>query len=190
MIRERTCLQCVSANIVSAASSRNFKLLNQHVQSWRTGVQQVLIGRSVCKLLVGSNSTPSLGWDEERNFIQCKQLGCDTAQLWSSTAVRRPLGEAAVGPAPLVWQLHCALVKHVSVSASAEEKQSFCLQWKGKVCFQSQRGADVYGQKSPLLVPDWSDLMQMRTPNPFSPGSPDGSEWSNSDWLMKVLMGL
>lgn len=81
MIRGRTCFQCVSANIVSAESNRNFKLLNQHVQSWRTGGQQVLIGRSVCKPLVGINSTPSLGWGEERNFIQCKQLNCDTTQL-------------------------------------------------------------------------------------------------------------
>lgn len=101
MIWERTCSQCVLAIIVSAASNRNFKLLNQHVQSWRAGVQQGLIGRSVCQPLVGVNSTPSLGWGEERNFIQCKQLNCDIAQLWSSTAVRRPWSEAALGPAPL-----------------------------------------------------------------------------------------
>ena len=50
------------------------------------------------------------------------------------------------------------------VSAPAGECTSFYLQ-KGKVCSQSGWGADLYRQEALPLVPDWSILMQMRTPN-------------------------
>ena len=37
-------------------------------------------------MVTGTNSTPtgipSLGCGEEGNFIKCKQLNCDTSQLW------------------------------------------------------------------------------------------------------------
>ena len=42
----------------------------------------------------------------------------------------------------------------------------FTLWWRGKVCSQSQRRAGLSGQKFPLLVPNWSVLMEVRTPNP------------------------
>lgn len=42
------------------------------------------------------------------------------------------------------------------------------LQWKEKVYSWSQRGDDLYWQKSLPLVLDWSVLMQMTTPNPHS----------------------
>lgn len=40
--------------------------------------------------------------------------------------------------------------------------------WKGKVHSPSHRGADLYTEKSPPLIPDWFVLVQMRTPNPHS----------------------
>ena len=43
------------------------------------------------------------------------------------------------------------------------------------VVIQSQKGAGLYGQKSPPLAPDWSVLMQMRTPNPPSLIGPSGT---------------
>lgn len=46
----------------------------------------------VCQpMVIGASSTPTgipnLRYNEKRNFIQCKQFKCDTAQLWSSLMV-------------------------------------------------------------------------------------------------------
>ena len=57
----------------------------------------------------------------------------------------------------------------------------------------TERRAGSYREKSLVLVPSRSTLMQMRTPNPcilIDPKDcPQWSEWSCSDWLVKMLMG-
>ena len=45
--------------------------------------------------LSSSRNPPNLGGCEERSFIQCKQLNCDSAQLWDNSAVFQLSFEAA-----------------------------------------------------------------------------------------------
>ena len=141
-------------------------------------------------LLAPTNSTPvgipNFEFWEEGNFIQCK-----TAQLWYSYDTLGPGYSLArqLCSAPclsalcctglLCWALvcstlcqsalactgllHSALVRHLWCFSSARETQSlvFCR----KVHSQSNRGTGLYRQKFLPLVPRWSSLMQMRTPN-------------------------
>ena len=65
------------------------------------------------------------------------------------------------GPAPL------QLDRSALSGESRGHTQASTSRGEGKQT-QSQRGADFHRQKSPPLGPDWSDLMQMRTPNPHS----------------------
>lgn len=50
-------------------------------------------------MVIGTNSVPTgiprLGHGEEGNFIQCRQLSCDTAWLWNSPVVLQLNYEAA-----------------------------------------------------------------------------------------------
>ena len=64
--------------------------------------------------------------------------------------------------------------------------QSFSLQWKGKGHFLSQKGTERYRQKFLSLIPDWSVLMQMSTPNHHSLIGPQGTVLSvqNKDVLI------
>lgn len=105
MIRGRTCFQCVSANIVSAESNRNFKLLNQHVQSWRTGGQQVLIGNrsSVNHWLASIQHQVWGGVKKETLFSASSsiviQLNYEAVQLLGGPGVRQPWGQPLSGVA-------------------------------------------------------------------------------------------
>ena len=68
-----------------------------------------------------------------------------------------------------------ALQRNLQCFSSSWGNAVFRLQWKCKVHSPSQRGACWYRQKSQLLAPDWSTLLQMRTPNPHSLIGPKGS---------------
>lgn len=79
------------------------------------------------------------------NSTAAEQLYSVTAQLWSIMAAKQPWDEAALE----------------SVSGTPS------FQWKGKGALQAA-GELTYRQKSLPLVPGWSILMQMKTPNPHS----------------------
>lgn len=147
-------------------------------------------------MVIGANSMliriPNLSCGEWL-FIGYKQLNCDMVQnnnsvraqlksspLWHIRAVRRPWGEAPVwldssvllcfacsSPLQSVPPalLHSGSGRHLryfvfSILAPAREIQLFSLSLEGKMC--------ISRQKSPPLVPDWSVIMQMRTPSPHS----------------------
>ena len=111
-----------------------------------------------------------------------KETSLSAEQLNCATAVRQPWGLAFLwldSSALFLVALHCpgllcavlvcsvlylsALVRWYFSSAG---ETVFNLLWKEKVCSQSQRRAGLSGQKFPLLVPNWSVLMEVRTPNP------------------------
>ena len=135
---------------------------------------------------------PNLGCDEEGALLGAN---CDIAGLWGSCRARLLTGSTAllcsllVCSAPcwsallLLWSApFCATLLWPALVYSAllcsgvtslvfqlsQGNTVFSHGWKGKVCSQSQRTADLYGQKSLPLVPDWSVLMQTRIPNPHS----------------------
>ena len=80
-----------------------------------------------------------------------------TAWLWSSSGAS--------------GSLLCQGIVHASAKPGRHS-----LQWQGKVSSEkSPQGAGLYGQKSLPRVPDWSVLMQIRTPNPPSLIGPKGT---------------
>lgn len=112
---------------------------------------------------------------EEENVIQCKELNRDTAQLsssnsvqfWSSMSVRRK-ARWSCGQTPLwlsssallsfrllcparssaLWSSKTSLLFYLEYFSFSWGNAVFNLWWKGKVCSQSHRGADLYKQKS------------------------------------------
>ena len=60
------------------------------------------------------------------------------------------------------------LARQLQYFRSARETHSSVSRGKRKCTSRSQRVTDLCGQKFPFLVPDWSVLMQIRTPNPHS----------------------
>ena len=122
-------------------------------------------------MVIGTNSVPTdipnLGCSEEGNLIQYK-----TAQLWYSMSVRQPwdqpafqLGSSAAAP----W---CsALVKHLWCLTSTRKHS---LQW-GKWASQARGELAYIKQKFLPLVPEWSILMEMRTPSPHNLIGPKGT---------------
>lgn len=150
---------------------------------------------------------PNLGCGEEVNFIQCKELNRDTAQLWDSSIVLRLNYEATwlvkwpwthafvcLDCFALPWdELVCSsllcsacsslvwsgLVRCLSLVFQLQQGNTvFSLRWKGTVRSPSQREADSYRQKSLPLVPDWFILMQMKTLNLCSLINPkDSPHW-------------
>ena len=96
----------------------------------------------------------------KENLLSAKQLNCDAAKLWGSPgpghSPARQFGSASC------WS---ALLCSWEAPVSSTKETVFILQWKGKVPSWSQRGAHLYRQESPRLVPDWSVLMQIRAPN-------------------------
>ena len=148
-------------------------------------------------MVIDVNSTPigipslMYGWRRKIYSVQ-------TAQLWSSTAVKQHGWEVALGqglslarqlcsalvcstcsgPATLFCSCACllpsALVRHLQYFSSSQETV-FSVWWKGEVHSQRQRGAHICGHESLPLVPDWSILMQMRIPNPHSLVGPKGT---------------
>ena len=115
--------------------------------------------------------------------------------VYCPTLVCPVLCQSALACAALLWQ--------DGVSAQPQIRTQPCLQWKGKVRFQSQRGAGLHRPKSLPLVPNWSVLRQMRTPNPCSFIGPKGtvligqnraySGWSELhgfNWMGKALLLL
>ena len=148
-------------------------------------------------MVIKANSTPTgnsnLGCGEKENFIQCK-----TAQLWYSRAVKTAQLCCSPRTGPLAWLdssalllggLLCYFPVHLALCWStllcsgktplvfqlSQGDSVFSLWWEEEVWSQSQRGAGLYGQKSLHLVPDWSLLMQIRTPNPNSLIGPKGT---------------
>lgn len=115
---------------------------------------------------LGANSAPTgickLGRGEEGQWIQCKQLGCDTAWLWNGTAVRPPTGRAA----------------RPGYTALLQGDVFFCCfkpgQWglqfslERESALSNPEGAPSPREQSLPLVPNWSVLMQMRAPNPHT----------------------
>lgn len=85
--------------------------------------------------------------------MQLSSVTATVNQLrWSSQGDMAPFCSSQTAPAQMVqFQLG---------------KHSF--RWILKVCCLSHRVADVFRKKSLPLVPDWSILMKMRTPNPHS----------------------
>ena len=78
--------------------------------------------------------------------------------------VRKPWGQVPIGKTALL----CASLLWPAVVCSSKLSWGnavFRPQRKGKMFSQSQRGAHLYRQESPRLVPDWSVLMQIRAPN-------------------------
>lgn len=78
--------------------------------------------------------------------------------------------EAALGLGP---SLAGQLSSFIFASALARHHLCFSSSWgnmlhflqKGKVCSQTQWGADLYRQEALPIALDWSNLVQMRTPN-------------------------
>lgn len=117
-------------------------------------------------MVVGTNSvpirTPNFGCGEEVNFIQCKQLNCDTggcgrgAWLWKNMFVWQPLSESSLqldSTAPLHSSPFCLLCSSDIFGVSVPvEKQSW---GKGKWA-PGTRGELTFMEKSLSLVPDWS----------------------------------
>ena len=66
---------------------------------------------------------------------------------------------------PLLWPAQvCSTLRWQDISSVSAQPLKPSLQWKGEVHSQSPRGASLYGQKTLLLAPSWSVLVQM-TPN-------------------------
>ena len=122
--------------------------------------------------------TPNLGCSEEENFIQCQELNCfiawmwKKAQLWTAqkcySTIMKQMAQGCLGArclcgeAPLARQCCSTPVQwDVFCVSFLVGEAAFSFWWKMKVCFPSQRGADLY--KLLTLVPDWSILMQMKT---------------------------
>lgn len=149
---------------------------------------------------VNLTEIPSSGCGEARNYLVQRvqlwsttdvgDLNSVTAPLWSSTAL---LG----GPSPArklytacSALLHSGLTRHLRyfifrVSPPARE-EVFTPWWKGKAHL-SHKGADLYRQKSLLLVPDWSKSSL------FDWSKKQCSNWSKqslSDWLVKMLTDI
>ena len=89
-----------------------------------------------------------------RASLLCTVLLCSTAVCFALLHSSTPRRSAS----------HCS-GETSPVFQFSQADSFFILLWKGKVRFPSQRED---GQKSPLLAPDWSILMQMRTPDPCS----------------------
>lgn len=106
-------------------------------------------------VILGTNSTPtgipSLGCGEKGNYIQCKQINCDTAWLWGqlnsdntiSSVKRQHVSSAVLHSSLLHSALLCLLFSTwssllqwdvVSILSSMFQLQprKRCLQWKGK----------------------------------------------------------
>ena len=64
--------------------------------------------------------------------------------------------------------LHSVLVRHLWGFSPARKIQSSFFGRIGKGRSPSQKGASLHGWKSLPLVPDWSVLMHIMTPNPCS----------------------
>lgn len=98
-------------------------------------------------------------------------------QLWGEVAFgQTPLSLDSSAPVcstlacsilPGSAQLHSALVQQdvFSVGSSAPVRETHSSR-KGKVHFLSQRGADLFRQKSPPLVSNWLVLVKMSISNP------------------------
>lgn len=130
--------------------------------------------------VAGTNSTPigisNLGYGEEGNFIQCKQLNYDITWLWNSMTVRQPCSNGALPcPSLLHLCLLCSGLIHMLCFALPGGRLPCFSSRRGNAVFSgrehtllSQRKADLYREKSLLLVLDLFVLMQMSTPNPHS----------------------
>lgn len=120
-----------------------------------------------------------------------EQLDCDTAWLRKSTAVRQlnsdagPLchstgmghrlwgGSGKTARARGPWRYSSTPVQKDSSNCSGRAQMmsqlqpgTSSLQWKLKSMLLQDRGeAGLHGEESLSQVPDWSTLMQMRTPN-------------------------
>lgn len=80
-------------------------------------------------------------------------LHCNLAWMWKQHGYRIALGQGSPAKTLLVFQF-------------SQRDGVFSLRWKWKLHIQSHRGGGLYKQNSPYLGPDWSTLMQMRSPNP------------------------
>ena len=97
-------------------------------------------------------------------FSGSNSIVIDTARLWNSTAMEQLSSVTAqLRGSPLRLDssamLCSALVQQnvFIVSAPVREKQ---------FCSPSHKGSDLHREKCLPLAPDWSSLMQTRTPNP------------------------
>lgn len=141
---------------------------------------------------------PSLGCSEEGNSVQCQQLNCDAAQLWSSPTVGLKLGYRTAwlwnstaerllwGKAPLQSMYTASLysMRHlqcVSVSGKrVEDRESvFSPWWEGKLCSQSQSRTEVYRSPCPwtLIGPSSYKWGLQILPDLSKTHCPDWLEW-------------
>lgn len=128
----------------------------------------------------------------EEESIQCKQLNYSTAwmwttqlwnnslvlqlsneetQLWNSTVQRqRPFPDRGLCSTLFCSFLSCfPLQRHLWCQLQPGKcSQSRVFGEKGELCSLSHRGADVYREKSQILVPDLFILMKMRNLNSCS----------------------
>lgn len=123
---------------------------------------------------IGTKSTstgiPNLGFGEEETLFSTKKfMVLETAQLWDNpgpsllASLARQLC-SAVGWMPLLFLLVCFEL-HWSALLCSAHHSLHPLSGKEKCTIRVReelRGARLYEQKYPPLVPDWSVLMQMR----------------------------
>ena len=123
-------------------------------------------------------------WVVKKETVQHKQLNSVIVWLWKQHSCEAALRSGGSG-ANILFILCSAPVRHLQCFSSS---WVFSLQWK--VYSLSSRGAGLYGQKSLLLVLDWSILMQMSTPNPHSLIGPKARYWFVTIkplWLVRAL---
>lgn len=129
----------------------------QTAQLWYSmGVVQL---KSVIAQLWNSMAKEQHHWQAA---LEWGRPGARALQLDSSTPVRLHLLQSASffsGETSSVFQFQ---------PEKCRENVPLTLQWKGKCILWDRGELTLYKQKSPPLVPDWSVLMQMRTPSPCS----------------------
>lgn len=126
------------------------------------------------------------GCEKQHSCEAALEPGLSPAKILCSALCQSALCCTGLLHCALVWsllckfaltfadQLHSVPTPWDSVFQLSQGKADLCLWGKGKICSWSWRGAGLYGQNAPPRVPDWSVLMQMRTPNPSSLIGPIG----------------
>lgn len=93
------------------------------------------------------------------------QFNYNTEWLWNSVALRGFLGEEALEWSQSLARQFCS--GKMSLVFQLQPRKC-SLQCKENMCSLSQWGADLYSEKSLLLIHGRSIFMQMRVPNPHN----------------------
>ena len=97
---------------------------------------------------------PNLGWGEKGNFIQCKELNCESQSMavraawrWGGPGMRQPWVRPLSGYTTLLTFCTGLLHTHLQCFSSRKETQS-AIGWEGKPSSLRQRGTGFYRLKS------------------------------------------